>query len=248
MLGHYHPFLFFIPMIPTILIPAGETERLGSIRHYAVMESLQEEVFQDVVALAARIFSLPISLIALVDQATVWYQANHGLPNVRTQPREEALCSTAILHDHAVVYADLDYELSPLITAAAAAAAHAKALRFYAAAPLRMPDDQPVGAICVIGHQPRPFSTDEQRLLEQIADLVGLLVAARHQCLSTGPAGEAQWLAVRAQARQELPGIMALVRYISMHHGTQVPVAPELSLLISRRLSELREALHQLES
>ena len=99
--------------VPAFLIPPDEAERLRSIEQYEVLPSLHEPVFDEFVALTARIFSLPISLIALVDAETVHYPANHGMPGNDEQPREEALCSAAILNHKAIVYKDVAAEDSP---------------------------------------------------------------------------------------------------------------------------------------
>ena len=227
-----------------VLIPADEAQRLASIRKYDVLHSLQETVFEEFVALTARIFGLPISLIALVDETQVWYSASYGLPNIQAQPRQEALCSTVILHDSVVVYADLITETSPLITPDAAAA-QAKAFGFYAGAPLRTPDAHRVGALCVVDRQPRTFNADEQRLLEQIAALISRLVAVRHCCLATAELGEEQWKMVREQVQEEMQGLVALVRYVITRHGTQIPVSQDLTILVNQRLNDLREMLEE---
>ncbi len=234
--------------VSSLLIPVDESQRLSSIQYYDVKQVLQEAVFGEFVALAARIFSLPISLIALVDEVEVFYQANYGLPDARVQPRQEALCSTAILNRRAVVYNDLNTESSPLITSQAAEAAQMKGLRFYAAAPLQMPDERRIGALCVIGLQPRTFSLGEQCLLEQTATLVSQMVAVRYCCLNSLSLGEEQWDLIREQVQEELQGILALVRYIAYRHGTQIPVPQDVLILISRRLNDLREVLDTYES
>jgi hypothetical protein len=234
--------------VPSLLIPENEIQRLNSIRNYNVKRALQEPVFGEFVTLAARIFDLPISLIALVDETDVLYQANHGLPDVHVQPRQEALCATAILDHKAVIYSDLSIESSPLITQQAAEAAHAKGLRFYAAAPIQMPDQGRIGAICIIDLQPRTFSVGEQGLLEQIASLISQMVAVRFCCLSSPVLGEEYWKITREQVQEELQGILALVRYIVYRHGTQVPVPEDILVLISRRLDDVREVLDDYES
>jgi putative methionine-R-sulfoxide reductase with GAF domain len=234
--------------VPQLLIPADETQRLGSIRHYDVTHSLQEPIFSEFVSLTARVFSLPISLIALVEEEQVRYTANFGLPNVQLQPREEALCATAILHNQAVVYADLATETSPLITRDAAEAANGKGLRFYAAAPLRMPDERRIGSLCVIDRQPRSFSADERALLERIATLISQMVAVRYCCLATPSLGLAQWQLMREQIQEEIQGLAALVRYLITRHGTQIPVSQDMLTLITRRLNDLSTILDQYES
>ncbi len=227
------------------MLPDDEAERLQSLRYYDILHSLHEPVFDKFVALTARIFGLPISLIALVDETEVHYPANHGMPGNPGQPREEALCSTAILHNKAVVFQDLAAAEAPAITTAAAREARAKQLRFYAAAPLRMPDQRNIGALCVIDREPRPFSLGERHLLEELADLVSRTVAVRHECRRRTPDGERQWLALRAQLAEELQALRALVRYLFVRQGPQVPVPPEQLAQVSRRLHDLHEVLDQ---
>lgn len=233
--------------VPQLLIPADETQRLGSIRHYDVSHSLQEPIFSEFVSLTARIFSLPISLIALVEEEQVCYTANFGLPDMKLQPREEALCATAILHSKAVVYSDLATETSPFVTPDAASAAHDKGLRFYAAAPICMPDERHIGSLCVIDRQPRSFSTNEQALLERIATLVSQMVAVRYYHLATPGLGLAQWELMRGQIQEEIQGLAALVRYLITRHGTQVPVSQDILTLVTRRLNDLSAVLGQYE-
>lgn len=234
--------------VSKLLIPADELQRLSSIRHFDVTHSLQEPIFGEFVSLTARIFSLPISLIALVEEEQVRYTANFGLPNVKLQPRDEALCATAILHNKAVVYSDLATETSPLITRAAADAANDKGLRFYAAAPLRMPDERRIGSLCIIDCQPRSFSADEQKLLERIATLVSQMVNVRYCCLATPSLGLAQWDLIREQIQEEIQGLAALMRYLITRHGTQVPVSQDILTLVTRRLDDLSVILDQYES
>ena len=229
--------------IPSLLLPPDEAERLASLRHYDILHSLHEPVFDELVALTARVFSLPVSLIALVDATDVYYKANHGMPGNAAQPRQEALCATAILHDTAVVYQDLSTEADPRITARAARAARANRLRFYAAAPLRMPDRRNIGALCIIDYAPRTLSADEQRLLERLADVVSQTVAVRHDCRSRPGGGAWEWQNVRGQLQEEVQGLTALVRYLFARQGTQVPVPADSLAQVGRRLEDVRAIL-----
>jgi hypothetical protein len=233
--------------IPSYLVPADEPARLHSLRHYDVVHSLRDTVFYELVALTARIFSLPVSLIALVEEEEVQYAANFGMPGNDVQPRDEALCSTAILHDKAVVYKDLAIENDPFITPRAAQAAHNNQLRFYAAAPLCMPDQQNIGALCVIDYNPRVFSLNEQHILERLAALVSKIIVVRCNCRSLPEAGATQWQSISAQLREEVQGLTALVRYMLTRYGTQIPVATDMLMQVERRLHDLDDILDQLQ-
>lgn len=226
-----------------MLLPPNETARLQTLRYYDILHSLHEPVFDEFVALAARIFSLPISLIALVAEEQVHYKANYGMPGNDMQHREEALCATAILQENAVVYRDLAVETNPIITARAAEAARTNQLRFYAAAPLCMPDDSIIGSLCIIDRTPRSFSADEQQVLEQLAHLVSRTIVARHSCLSQYGSGEWEWHRLRIQVQEEVQALTALVRYLFARHGTHVPVPTDSLNQVARRLLDLDEHL-----
>ena len=227
---------------PASLLPADDSERLRSVRAYDVLPTLTEPLFGEFVALTAQVFILPISLIAVVEAEQVHYPANHGMPGNDQQPRVEALCSTAIQQARAVVYHDLALEAA-VLTPEALRAAEAHELRFYAGALLRLPDQRPLGTLCIIDRQPRTFSPDEQRVLDQLAALVSQSIATRHACLAQHPAGVARWEQLRAQLQEELREFTALVRYLFTRHGHHIPVPADLLAQVERRLLDLQRLL-----
>lgn len=228
-------------MTPFSLLPANETTRLQTLQNYDILHSLPEALFTEVVELAATLFNVPISLIALVAADEVQYKAVHGLPGLRSQPRVEAVCALAVKEEQAVVFTDLAH--SHALTLEAEVAAHSKGLRFYAGAPLRAPDGHCIGTFCIIDRQPRPFSAAEQLVLEQHAQLVAGLIAVRQQCLTHPTHGEAHWEAVRTELAWEVQALIALVRYLATYSGTHIPVPADVLALVDRRLQELRGKL-----
>ena len=226
--------------LPAASVPSNETERLRSLRAFDVLAALAEPVFDEFVALTAQVFSLPISLIAVVEETDVHYPAHYGMPNHTRQPRVCALCSTAIEQARAVVYHDLVLEPSAAMPAEAVTVAASNGLRFYAGALLRLPDQQPLGTLCVIDRQPRTFSSEEQQLLDQLAALVSQAIAVRHACQATPQGGDDRWEQLRTQLQEELRELTALVRYLFIRHGSQVPVPAELLAQVARRLPDLQ--------
>ncbi|MBF9221489.1 GAF domain-containing protein [Hymenobacter ruricola] len=229
---------------PAALLPEDEPERLRSLRAHEVLPTLIEPVFEEFVALTAQVFSLPISLIAVVEEDDVYYPANHGMPGNDQQPRVEALCSTAVQQSRAVVYHDLLLE-STALTPEAARAAKENELRFYAGALLQLPNQPPLGTLCIIDRQPRTLSAAEQQLLEQLAALVSQAIAVRVSCLGQPTGGLEQWDALRSQLQEELRELTALVRYLFTRHGVQVPVPAELLSQVARRLNDIKTLLDE---
>jgi GAF domain-containing protein len=227
-----------MPTPPAALLPDDEAARLRSLRAHDVLPTLAETVFDEFVALAAQVFSLPISLISVVEEKEVLYPVNHGMPGHDRQPRVEALCATAIAKSRAVVYHDLALETSATLPLEALQAAHSNKLRFYAGALLRLPDQRPLGALCIIDRRSRTFSSDEQRALDLLAVLVSQAIAVRLACQSQ-PEGVAHWEATRTQLKEDLRELTALVRYLFTRYGAQIPVPADLLTQVERRLNDM---------
>ena len=230
---------------PASLLPDDEPERLRSLRTYDVLPTLIEPVFDEFVALTAQVFSLPISLIAVVEEDDVFYPANYGMPGNERQSRVEALCSTAIQKACAIVYHDLALEADGNLTPEAARAAEDNELRFYAGALLRLPDQRPLGTLCIIDRQPRTFTANEQQVLDHIAALISQAVALRLVCYAQPQSGTEQWEQLRRQLQDELHELTALVRYLFTRHGVQIPVPAVLLTQVDRRLSDLQQLLRE---
>jgi hypothetical protein len=226
--------------------PEEEAQRLRSLRAHDVLTSLHEPIFDEFVAIAARIFSLPISLISLVEEEEVYYPSSVGMPGHASQPRQEAVCSVAIQHNQAVVvYQDLAVVEEGAVPAPALQAARSNQLRFYAGAALRLPDQRTVGTLCVIDRHPRTFNEHEQRLLEQLASLVSQTMVVRYTCVSLSAQGEAQWYHIRKQLHEELQALQALVRYLVTRYGAQIPVPTDMLSQVERRLHDLDSILNE---
>ncbi|MCB2406944.1 GAF domain-containing protein [Hymenobacter lucidus] len=231
---------------PSHPLTVDEPERLRSLRAYHVLLSMREPVFNEFVALTARIFSLPISLIALVEADEVHYPANFGMPGVAPMARVGTLCATAILHNQAVVYEDLGGE-HPHLSPQVARAAYDQQIRFYAGAPLRTPDQRNMGTLCVLDHESRVFSVPEQRLLEKLATLVSKTVAIRYTCMEFLGEGEMRWKRICLQLKDEVLALTALIRYLFTRYGVQIPVSAELLSQVERRFHALHNVLNECE-
>jgi GAF domain-containing protein len=230
-------------MLVTHLEPVPEAARLASLRHYDVLPFLREDVFDEFVSLAARIFNLPIALFNLVDAHHVNTEAHYGMPDATSQPRAEMLCSTVVAHNHVVVYHDLAAAPHLSADAVAIGATLAKRIRFYAAAPVRLANHHSIGTLCLLDQQPREFTTEEQHVLQALADTVSQAIIARHHCYTAPGLGEAHWQHLRPKLHDEVHELAALVRYLLTRYGALIPVPEEVLHLVLRRLADLRALL-----
>src|SRR2546423_2964849 len=148
-------------------IPLNEVKRLKVLWQYEVLDTVPEEVFDDLTELAARICEAPIALITLVDEKRQWFKSKVGLTTKETS-RDISFCGHAIAQSDLFIVPDatLDkrFAENPLVTTD-------PKIRFYAGAPLITPDGHALGTLCVIDKVPRELSHGQRQ---------GLKVLARH--------------------------------------------------------------------
>lgn len=226
---------------PTSLIPATEPARLRTLHRYEIVNTTPEPIFDDYVALAAQLFNLPISLISLIDADDVFFKANVGLPGLTTVPRPDSLCSAAVLEHSTIVFPDLAQECCNLVNPAVAESA---GLRCYAGAPLRMPEGENIGTMCVIGRDARPFTLAEEALLARLAELVSLTIELRARLLLTE--GPEAWGQAQRELQDYLHESSTLARYLAARTNGAAFFDDELLQTINRRLDIIDQALRRL--
>lgn len=146
-------------------LPPDEDARLASLYELDVLDTVLEDAYDQITRLAAQLCGAPISLISLVDRERQWFKSRHGLAATET-PRELAFCAHAILGWEVFEVEDADKDVrfadNPLTTGAP----HVK---FYAGVPLRGPDRQALGTLCVIGPEARQLRPEQREALQALA-------------------------------------------------------------------------------
>lgn len=145
-----------------------EASRMRALRRYDVLDSPPDGAFDRITALAARIFSVPISIVSIVDSDRIWFKSHHGIDSTQVD-REPGLCASAILQDDAWVVADAPQDpramANPLV-------AGSLGLQFYAGFPLITHDGHRLGTLCVIDREPRQVTPEEVDTLRTLAGIV----------------------------------------------------------------------------
>lgn len=153
--------------------------RLAALRATGLLDTGPEPIFDDIADAAAALCDAPIALVSLVDDSRQWFKARVGL-DLRQTPVEQAVCAHALGRSELLVIADLTQDprtrANPLVTGEAG-------LRFYAGAPLRMPDGQVLGSLCVIDTRPRPagLTASQTRGLAALGRQVVNVIAMRRR-------------------------------------------------------------------
>lgn len=145
-----------------------EAKRINALRRYNILDTAPETEFENIIALVQSTFNVPMAAISFIDSDRQWFKAAYGL-DVSETPRDVAFCDHTIRKDTVMVVpdakADTRFESNPLVTGEAG-------IMCYMGAPLKTPDGQNIGSLCVIGTEPRDFSAAEAGILEGFATLV----------------------------------------------------------------------------
>lgn len=185
---------------PDYPIPADESQRQRELERQGVLGRPGDEHFNRLVRLAATIFETPIALISLVDGDRQWFLARHGLELEET-PRQMAFCAHAIVGDSTLVVPDASQDPrfcgNPLVSGE-------PLIRFYAGSPLQNPEGHNLGTLCVIDRHPRTFSTEQVKLLEELAQLVLRELELRRLATVCQPTGLPNRNSFLEQAEPEL--------------------------------------------
>lgn len=151
-------------MIPAA-IPENEEQRLQRLNELGILDTLEEQAYDDLTYLASQICNTPIALVSLVDKERQWFKSHHGLDAHET-PRDVAFCAHAILDDKTFVVEDSSkderFNDNPLAT-------DAPFVKFYAGAPLIMGNNLRLGTLCVIANEPRVITEEQIKALESLA-------------------------------------------------------------------------------
>jgi PAS domain S-box-containing protein len=154
-------------------MPINESERIKALREIGILDSMNDQGYDDITLLASHLFDVPMAAISLVDAERQWFKSRVGLPQAETA-REVSFCAHAIAQPDEVLVvqnavADARFVNNPLV-------AGDDGIRFYAGAPLVTPEGQALGTICVIDRKPRTLAPGERDLLWALARQTMLLL------------------------------------------------------------------------
>ena len=154
----------------------SEERRLDVLQRLKILDTEEEQIYQDAVVLASQICDTPISTVSLVGGDRQWFKAKIGVDFGQT-PRDVSFCTHAIRQTETFVVEDATTDPRFRNNEMVTGDFH---LRFYAGSPIYA-DDEPVGTLCVVGKEPRKISPQQIRALEALARQVSSHLQLRLQ-------------------------------------------------------------------
>lgn len=160
-------------------------KRVASLASLRLLDSPKQEAFDRITRHCADIFDCSIALISLIDDHRQWFLSSVGV-DVTETPREVSFCShtidfgrTLIVHNAAE---DDRFCNFPSVIAA-------PAIRSYLGVPIKSPDLEMVGTLCVVDHRANHFKPGDIMRLEALAATIEDLIAAHSHILLTSHLG-----------------------------------------------------------
>ncbi|WP_156375682.1 GGDEF and EAL domain-containing protein [Methylobacterium sp. Leaf125] len=155
-------------------ISITEDERLHALKQLRLLDTPPAESFDRITRMASQLFDLPIAAISLTDSDRQWFKSRVGVDHWEI-PRDRAPCGEVADTTRAVLIPDLRdhpcYRDSLLAQSG---------IRFYAGAPLITREGFCLGAMCVLGTEPRQVSEQEQAALKDLDAMVMAQVELQH--------------------------------------------------------------------
>ena len=138
----------------------SEPQRLAALAEYEFIDSLPLPSLEPIPVLATRLFGTTMAAINMVGSEQVFFAASAGIGDADMR-RDVSFCAHAMTQDDVMVVPDARHDErfhdNPLVTGDLG-------IRFYAGVPLLSPGGLPLGALCIIDHQPQDGLSDKDKL------------------------------------------------------------------------------------
>lgn len=157
-------------------LPLNETARVKAVQDYCQLGE-GDPVLDKLTELVAAALNVPIALVTIVESQRQWFKSRFGYDITETS-RDVSFCAHTVRKGSPLVVPDAledpRFFDNPLVLGY-------PRIRFYAGAPLNMPDGTVLGTVCAIDTQSRTPS-NEQHVLELCAtQAVAQLLRARKE-------------------------------------------------------------------
>jgi EAL domain-containing protein (putative c-di-GMP-specific phosphodiesterase class I)/GGDEF domain-containing protein len=151
-----------------------EQARLAALKQLNLLDTSPSESFDRITRMAGQLFNLPVAAVSLTDKDRQWFKSRLGVEHFEI-PRFKACCGEVADTSKALVVNDL--QASPYYKDSHLAQS---GIRFYAGAPLITREGYSLGAMCVLGPDPREVTPDELTSLQDLASMVMAQIELQH--------------------------------------------------------------------
>lgn len=169
----------------------NDDKRIQALKALNILDTGNEEMFDEITQLASILCETPISLVSLLDAHRQYFKSNRGL-TVRETPIEMAFCKYAI-EEGTGLYEVNDTQESELFVSNPLVTGE-PFIRYYLGAPVFDNTGTALGTLCVIDTIPRSLSENQKECLLFLSKQVTRLLEMRKQRMELTDLNEHLWL------------------------------------------------------
>ncbi len=150
----------------TIEKPENEDARLEALRAYQVLDSAQEQDYDDIVNMASEICDASVAYVSFIDEDRQWFKSTKNF-DVKELPRNESICAYAITTPEKMLVIDNlqndeRFDDHPAVTGD-------MNVKFYASVALVNDDGYELGTICVFDKREKELRKKQLEALKALA-------------------------------------------------------------------------------
>lgn len=224
-----------------------EEGRIDALYRLNLLDTAPSESFDRITRMASQIFGLPIAAVSLTDRNRQWFKSRIGVDHWSI-PRHKAPCAEVAETADTVVISDLladsCYRTSGLAD---------QGVRFYAGASLTTREGYSLGALCVLGTEPRQATEEEMNALNDLAKMVMAQIELQHAFGRLDPLSglpnRTQFLEDLADLGRDHPGeprlavLIDLARHEQLNNGLRVMGAAYLDQIVQEAARTIADAI-----
>lgn len=150
-----------------------EYERIKTLINYDILDSSNEEMFDDITAIASEVCNMPIALISLLDLKRQYFKSNKGL-DIKETPIEYSFCKLAIKEPNEIFVVedartDSRFINNPFVK-------DFPNIVSYYGVPLNSKAGIAFGTLCVIDKEVKILSEKQKNILKKLSKQVEYLL------------------------------------------------------------------------
>lgn len=161
------------------LVMHNEIKRLESLHQLRILDTPQQASFDRITTHCADFFDCSIAVVSLVDEHRQWFLSAIGIDN-RETPHEVSFCHHAVAAGCTLLVPnaleDVRFSGNPSVR-------DAPGIRSYLGAPIKSPDGELIGTLCVADHRADRFNDRHIPKLELLAGTVEDLLRAHSEAV-----------------------------------------------------------------
>ncbi len=153
-----------------------EKTRIETLEQYDIMDTVPEEMFDDITAIAAGICNMPIAMINLADDQRLFFKSTLGIGGTEA-PLEESVCKV-VIRENVDSFEVPDMREDARFKHYEPVIKDPKLVSYFGV-PLKTEEGIAIGTLCVVDYEVRRLTPDQKHAMKSLSKQVVYLLELR---------------------------------------------------------------------